>query len=267
MSDPMKTRSTWQRNAIEAIVIVGSILLAFGIDAWWQERGERIEGQRVLVAVGQDLSITLDNLELWVELHSEALEATHEFLWMVGGEGQVPEVDQAIDPSGFYRGFAVPVSKGRSGRLTWSVMVPDPVIGRTINTLSFDPVTANLELLLASGDLSFIRNTSLRQALASLPPQLADARDEELIVKDLVLGRLNPLLDRSGNLVRPNLYRRFWAGLPPGALVEVSEIEGSPLLANLLASKAHLESHAVEALQDVGVSVREILEMIESELN
>jgi hypothetical protein len=31
----------WKRAAIEVVTIVASILLAFAIDAWWQERGER----------------------------------------------------------------------------------------------------------------------------------------------------------------------------------------------------------------------------------
>jgi hypothetical protein len=31
----------WKRVAIEVVTIVASILLAFAIDAWWQERGER----------------------------------------------------------------------------------------------------------------------------------------------------------------------------------------------------------------------------------
>jgi len=37
MSD-RKTR--WVRALLEGLVIVGSILLAFGIDAWWEGRSE-----------------------------------------------------------------------------------------------------------------------------------------------------------------------------------------------------------------------------------
>jgi len=41
-------RIAWKRLAIEAPVIVVSILLAFTIDAWWDERGERA-AERVLL--------------------------------------------------------------------------------------------------------------------------------------------------------------------------------------------------------------------------
>jgi hypothetical protein len=33
----------WLRVFVEGVVIVGSILLAFGIDAWWEERQEGVE--------------------------------------------------------------------------------------------------------------------------------------------------------------------------------------------------------------------------------
>lgn len=31
----------WKRHAVEGAAIVISILLAFAIDAWWEERGDR----------------------------------------------------------------------------------------------------------------------------------------------------------------------------------------------------------------------------------
>ena len=37
----MTSRLPWTRNVGEGVVIVVSILLAFGIDAWWGVRGER----------------------------------------------------------------------------------------------------------------------------------------------------------------------------------------------------------------------------------
>ena len=37
----MKQEIPWNKFVVEAFVIVGSILLAFAIDAWWDERQER----------------------------------------------------------------------------------------------------------------------------------------------------------------------------------------------------------------------------------
>ncbi len=37
----MSRQVPWLRVLVEGVVIVGSILLAFGIDAWWKGREER----------------------------------------------------------------------------------------------------------------------------------------------------------------------------------------------------------------------------------
>ena len=45
----------WLRVFVEGVVIVGSILLAFGIDAWWEGRQERAEEQQLLTNLQQEL--------------------------------------------------------------------------------------------------------------------------------------------------------------------------------------------------------------------
>ena len=37
----MTSQVPWLRVFVEGVVIVGSILLAFGIDAWWERLGQR----------------------------------------------------------------------------------------------------------------------------------------------------------------------------------------------------------------------------------
>jgi hypothetical protein len=49
MGDAMSGKIPWARVAIEGVVIVGSILLAFAIDAWWDGLGQR-EAERVALA-------------------------------------------------------------------------------------------------------------------------------------------------------------------------------------------------------------------------
>jgi len=44
----LKPQIPWRRVFVEGGVIVGSILLAFGIDAWWERRQER---EREIVAL------------------------------------------------------------------------------------------------------------------------------------------------------------------------------------------------------------------------
>ncbi len=48
----MKAQIPWLRVFVEGVVIVGSILLAFGIQAWWDEREERVAEAEYLTALG-----------------------------------------------------------------------------------------------------------------------------------------------------------------------------------------------------------------------
>ena len=50
----MKTQIPWLRVFVEGVVIVGSILLAFGIQAWWDDRQEREEEGRILAGLLQE---------------------------------------------------------------------------------------------------------------------------------------------------------------------------------------------------------------------
>lgn len=68
----------WKRISIEAAAIVGSILLAFAIDAWWQERGEREDLLQYLSAFEQELIESRKDIELALELSTGVLKKTDE---------------------------------------------------------------------------------------------------------------------------------------------------------------------------------------------
>ena len=59
------TRSVpWLRVFVEGVVIVGSILLAFGIDAWWEGRQERQEAEQQVELLGAEMVRNRDLLQL-----------------------------------------------------------------------------------------------------------------------------------------------------------------------------------------------------------
>ena len=60
----MKPQIPWLRVFVEGVVIVGSILLAFGLQAWWDERGERQTELTILGELHTALSADLELLEL-----------------------------------------------------------------------------------------------------------------------------------------------------------------------------------------------------------
>ena len=58
----MKAQIPWLRVFVEGVVIVGSILLAFGIDAWWdgsKERADELDYLRALRSEFQAAAVEL----------------------------------------------------------------------------------------------------------------------------------------------------------------------------------------------------------------
>jgi len=63
----------WLRVFVEGVVIVGSILLAFGIEAWWTNKQERDQEARVLGAVLVALRNNTEHLDFFTSLHEQQL--------------------------------------------------------------------------------------------------------------------------------------------------------------------------------------------------
>lgn len=53
----------WSRVVVEGIVIVTSIVLAFGVQAWWEYRQDRVAEAEYLAAIRDELLLNLSGLE------------------------------------------------------------------------------------------------------------------------------------------------------------------------------------------------------------
>lgn len=63
------------RFVVEALVIVSSILLAFGIDASWDDRKDRVEEAEGLAGLHHEFGGYRDQLRGGIDQHGEMLEA------------------------------------------------------------------------------------------------------------------------------------------------------------------------------------------------
>jgi hypothetical protein len=94
-----ETRSiAWKRLAIEATAIVVSILLAFAIDAWWEERRERQAETILLERLRTDFSEIRAALAVVEEEHRAASEACLFLMDVAIGNPlpPTPEVDRMV---------------------------------------------------------------------------------------------------------------------------------------------------------------------------
>lgn len=80
------SRISWQRIGVEGAVIVASILLAFAIDAWWDEQGARDAEIEQLTRVAQEVRSNSERLEEKLRTIERAIEATEEFMSWMGPE-------------------------------------------------------------------------------------------------------------------------------------------------------------------------------------
>ncbi|MDH3734117.1 MAG: hypothetical protein OEU54_11310 [Gemmatimonadota bacterium] len=172
-SDGQVRRLPWLRILVEGFVIVGSILLAFGIEAWWQGQGEREEERDGLEILLRDLSATASQL---AELQDFAQEGTNAALGAYAAlSGDLATLDRGT--------------------------VSDQLI-RSLARLTMQLPRAGYSDLLSTGTLGLIRDRSLRDAIVQFYEQAE--RLETVFEKNTAVyldGHLQEVLIRGGLLV------------------------------------------------------------------
>jgi hypothetical protein len=154
----------WNRLIIEGLVIVVSILLAFAIDAWWEDLQERRDAEDQVVRVVAELQANVEILRAQDRQLEFATEAARGFLSIMG-PGDEPVSMQTIGSS-MVGIFSVP-------------------------TLSLnDSATQDF---LSSGQLTYGRWIDVRLALTELLSRSTGAQNASLELRDMrppMLARL-----------------------------------------------------------------------------
>jgi hypothetical protein len=145
----MTRQIPWLRVFAEGAVIVVSILLAFGIDAWWDNRQERAAEQAALLGLATDLETSRDRLAHIIGVH-EGHERRFQYLLAQDDDG-VRSI--AADSTG-------------------------PYFQLFVGNLTFAPRRSTLDALVASGGLDIVSDAQLRAALVEWRT-LADDLEEE----------------------------------------------------------------------------------------
>lgn len=226
--DPMKL-------VVEGLVIVASILLAFALDAWWQDRGEARIEQDMLAALQSELDGALYLLDKQLEAHAAHAQATLALADKLFAEGD---------------GSTVPVD--------------DQVFVHLLNNPTFDPPSGIAGALLASGQTSVLTNAELRAALGRWPAAVADGYEDQAMLLETGSRYLAPLLQRSVVSMR-NAYaanadqesrRRFRAGKAGTEAM----VTASPELWNALYAR---HARITVAMADLGRTREQLVELID----
>jgi len=228
----MRVRSDipWTRIGAELAAIVGGILLAFWIQAWWENRQDSRDEQVVLAALRDEFQAKKDLLTMRREFHTRLLESTRTLIRASLSE------DAMLTPADVDRHL---------GTLWW------------YNTQD-EWVSATLDALYEGGNLTIISDPELRVDLAKWPALFGALnqrvnRDEEYF-KSVLL----PFLTKNAHLPQIYLHLPDMPASPETTLrepgweikepVDNSAILKNPEFANILTEK--VDRHL--AILDIG---------------
>jgi hypothetical protein len=227
----------WRRVAAEGVVIVASILMAFGIDAWWAERGQRAAERNELDNIREELVGDRGRLEQNVRAQARRAESAATVIALIEG---LP---------------------GETGML----QVPDSMVALLVQAPTFEARTPTLRGLLQSGSVSVIRDSSVRSALAEWERLLANVSERELDARALVDEAVVPALIERGNVgrvlrgARLNARGASWkeAGLEGSTTLRV-DTELSGLVSQRYATAEHASHTLSQALRALDTLVAAI---------
>ena len=165
---PEQQNIQWKRLSVEAAAIVGSILLAFVIDAWWDDVQERAEEREILTALRTEFEANQKVLAQTAEAHRRALNAMQDI-----------------------------VSASKS-----DITVHDASLGSLFrfagSTPHYNPATGALAATIGSGRLRLVRNVELRIRLAGWNAVISDLVIDERTRRDFVVHELRPAFAEFG---------------------------------------------------------------------
>jgi hypothetical protein len=180
---------SWKRLTAEGVAVVVSILLAFSIDAWWQNRQEHADERVVLESIASELRQLAEQFER-SQHYVNALRESARTLLLSSGNPDISLSDKEIDTL--------------LADLTWYT-APNQL------------PTPELDSLISSGDISLISNFSLRRRLAVLPASLNRLRSATLRSNNFFNNEFMPYLARNASIQQIYNADDYQPGFPNNA--------------------------------------------------
>jgi hypothetical protein len=230
----------WRRMALESAAIILSILLAFAIDASWDEFKERNREEAFLISLRSDFQEARSRIDQSASRHKNFVAMANELL-------------QFHDVKGAYVDAESLAAKLGAVFFDWEVL--------------YLP-SGSRDALFASDDIEIISNEKLRAMLASWPSTLADAAEDDLWIADDVMNNMAPYLN--GKIRVRNVARMTGSSaadyIPRIESVDYDVLWTDPMFDNLVSFRILNESYALNENKRLAEAVDEIIQIIEKEL-
>jgi hypothetical protein len=241
----------WKRIAVEAVAIAGSILLAFAIDAWWEDRQRATEEKVILASLYVEAQELVSLVDEFI-IYTDALRDATRRMYNASADSSADTTDDEIDRL--------------LNDVTWYI---DPSIANA-------PV---LESLIKGNALDVISSGELRRHIGSSMSIMTAYREVILRDSDYFNGTVIPFLQSHGSLGRVYIKESRWPGFPervypPYDLVPAKskasnrDVFESREYRNILLHRLTTMTNIIE-FQTNGVEPQlvKLVELIEEELN
>ena len=160
---------SWGFLLTEGILIVVSILFAFALDSWWDERNDRKDEQAILQALHDEFEANREVILSYRGLNRDAIESLGAFL-------------QAIEA-----GYWVSDTRTQDEALAYMMLAPTPDVGAGV-----------LNALIGSGRIELLRDSDLRIRLANWNGVYAELLDDLIPSKGFAYDTVIPFVISKG---------------------------------------------------------------------
>lgn len=235
-----KSRLRVSQRLLDAIVVVASILLAFAIDAWWDDRGERKAEVVLLKRLQADFTDVRSMLEVTKQDHAETHDACLALLEFEVGEP-----------------------------LPMSPQVDTLVAKVFIASRTFNPGPGAVAAFLNSDSSRRVRNQPLADLLLGWSGLVEELQEEEAQLQKGVSDRWTPYLASRVNL-GPYIatFGALMAGLPAHVLAppQRKSLTVDEEFVNHVLNRFTWQQLALRDIEPLVIATDEILALLEKEL-
>jgi len=192
------SRRNIAKLALEGAVVVVSILIAFALDAWWEDRQVRQETAEDLAIVEYELAENIRLVQVTMDIMSQVVTANKELIaeLLTHSDSAMIEVE---DATVFWSLFSHP---------------------------TLDPSLGGTDAWIAAGRLGGLDSSLLRQRLASVRGKVGDVVEEQRVAREIAVREIYPLIkDDIGDIGL--VQQMFSDGLHARQATSVQTVTGS----------------------------------------
>ncbi len=243
----MTRQIPWLRVFVEGVVIVGSILLAFGIEAWWDDHQDRAEEQRIFVGLKSEFEQNLGLIEIELSYRNAVINSILKIF-------DASVAPSSLEPEGL-----------------------DDLIGDVTWWQNITYSRGAIDGLLQSGGLSLIENEELRRVLASMPSRYDSTAAAELTDEYTTLNLITPYLNTHSSLSQiANTMAKGRPGTgegqtppvyPVGEPQDPTGLLRDPEFLGILVQEHWNHLWAIEAYGSLKAAIENSVRLIDLELN